>query len=92
MQRPLDATYHQRLDIPVHTHATPKPLSQWQCSNKLVEIPGEGDSGEFLIHNLFHVFIEQVKDVPLFALLPVPFDMIVPGAPSHCRDNVQERH
>lgn len=43
-----------------------------------------------MTHYLFDVFIEDVKDVPLFFFLPVTFDVIVPGAPRPCGDNVQE--
>lgn len=38
--------------------------------------------------NLFHFFIEQVKDVLSFLLPPVAFHMVIPGAPWNCWDPV----
>lgn len=33
---------------------------------------------------LFHVLVEEIKDVPLLFLRPVTFHMVIPGAPRHC--------
>lgn len=45
-----------------------------------------GDTESVYSLHLFHVLIEKVKNVPLLSLRPVTFDMVVPGAPRHCRD------
>lgn len=37
---------------------------------------------------LFHVLIEEVKDIPLLFLHPVTFHMVIPGAPWHCRNHI----
>lgn len=33
------------------------------------------------LSDLFHVFIEEVEDIPLVFLPPETFHMVVPGAP-----------
>lgn len=33
---------------------------------------------------LFHVLVEEIKDIPPLLLLPVTFHIVIPGAPRHC--------
>lgn len=39
------------------------------------------------LYYLFHVLIEEIKDVPLLSLHPVSFHMVIPRAPWHWRNN-----